>query len=149
MTTERYLLDTSVMLLLIRGGEPGRAVDRRFGLSTAADRPFVSIVTHAELQVLARGNGWGRAKMEALATALANVVTIDVRSGALLEAYASIELASRQHRPSARTMSQNDVWIAATAKVTRATILASRRVVGQAQLRHGQVAREGRRRCGV
>ena len=123
MTTERYLLDTSVMLLLIRGGEPGRTVDQRFGLSTAAKRPFVSIVTHAELQVLARGNGWGRAKIEALATALANVVTIDVRSGPLLEAYASIELASRQHRPSARTMSHHDLWIAATAKVARATLL--------------------------
>jgi predicted nucleic acid-binding protein len=59
MTTERYLLDTSVMLLLVRGEEPGRAIDQRFGLSTAAERPLVSIVTYAELQVLARRNHWG------------------------------------------------------------------------------------------
>ena len=127
MKTERYLLDTSVMLLLIRGGEIGRTIDQRFGLSTAARRPFVSIVTHAELQVLARRNGWGPAKMQALAAALANAVTIDVRGGSLLEAYVAVELASRQHQPSARTMSHNDVWIAATAKVARATLLTTDR----------------------
>ena len=96
MKTERHLLDTSVMLLLTRGGEIGRTIDQRFGLSTAARRPFVSIVTHAELQVLARRNGWGPAKMQALAAALANAVTIDVRGRSLLEAYVSVELASRQ-----------------------------------------------------
>ncbi len=128
MTAERYLLDTSVLLLLVRGGERGRAIDQRFGLSTAAGRPFVSVVTHAELQVLAIRNGWGPAKMEALAAVLANVVTIDVRrSGPLLEAYVAVELASRQHRPSARTMSHNDLWIAATAKVARATLLTTDR----------------------
>lgn len=47
--TERYLLDTSVMMLLVRGEEPGRAIDQRFGLSSATERPLVSIVTHAEL----------------------------------------------------------------------------------------------------
>ena len=123
MTTERYLLDTSVMLLLARGEETGRAIDQRFGLNTAIERPFVSIVTRAELQVLARRNCWGRRKLESLATALANVVTIDVQSGPLLDAYDAIEFASQQQRPSARTMSHNDMWIAATAKVARATLL--------------------------
>lgn len=121
--TDRYLLDTSVMLLLIRGGEPGLAIEQRFGLRTTTVRPFVSIVTRAELQVLARRNGWGPAKLAALATALANVVTINIRSGSLLEAYVAMELASRQHRPSARTLSHHDLCIAATAKVARATLL--------------------------
>ena len=123
MTTERYLLDTSVMLLLVRGEEPGRAIDQRFGLSTAAERPLVSIVTHAELQVLARSNAWGSAKLHALATALAGVITVDVLGGPVVEAYIAMELASRRHRPRARTMSNNDLWIAATAKVGRATLL--------------------------
>lgn len=121
--TERYLLDTSVMMLLVRAGEPGRAVDQRFELKTAAERPLVSIVTHAELQVLAQRNQWGPARMRALVLALANVTTINIRGGALLDAFLSVELASRQHRPSARTMSHHDLWIAATAKVARATLL--------------------------
>jgi type I restriction enzyme M protein len=41
----------------------------------------------------------------------------------LLDAYDAIEFASQQQRPSARTMSHNDMWIAATAKVARATLL--------------------------
>jgi tRNA(fMet)-specific endonuclease VapC len=51
------------------------------------------------------------------------VVTIDVQSGPLLDAYDAIELASQLHGPSARPMSHNDMWIAATAKVARATLL--------------------------
>jgi tRNA(fMet)-specific endonuclease VapC len=123
MTTERYLLDTSVMLKLVRGGEPARWLDQEFGLSSASLRPLVSIVTHAELKVLAQRNRWGPAKMQSLANALANVATINIRSGALLDAYVSVDLASRQHRPSARTLSHHDLWIAATAKVARATLL--------------------------
>ncbi len=120
---DRYLLDTSVMLTLVRGGEPAWWLDQEFGLSSASLRPLVSIVTHAELKVLAQRNRWGPAKMKSLANALANVATINIRGGALLDAYISVELASRQHRPSARTMSHNDLWIAATAKVARATLL--------------------------
>jgi tRNA(fMet)-specific endonuclease VapC len=123
MTTERYLLDTSVMLLLARGEEPGRGIDQRFGLSSAAERPLVSIVTHAELQVLALSNCWGMKRMSALAAALANMVTIEILSGPIPEAYIALALASRRHRPSARTMTDNDLWIAATAKVARATLL--------------------------
>lgn len=123
MTTERYLLDTSVMLHLVRGGEPARLIDQEFELSSATLRPLVSIVSQAELMVLAQRNHWGPAKMRALTKALANVVTINIRGGALLDAYISVELASRQHRPSARTMSHHDLWIAATAKVARATLL--------------------------
>ena len=121
--TERYLLDTSVMMLLVRGEEPGRAVDQRFGLSSAAEPPLVSIVTHAELHLLALSNGWGVKKMSALAATLANVVTVEILSGPIPEAYVEMALASRRHRPSARTMTDNDLWIAATAKVARATLL--------------------------
>lgn len=123
MTTERYLLDTCVMFLLARGEEPGRVIDQRFGLSSAAERPLVSIVTHAELHLLALSNGWGVKKMSALAATLANVVTVEILSGPIPEAYVELALASRRHRPSARTMTDNDLWIAATAKVARATLL--------------------------
>ncbi|MBE2253165.1 MAG: PIN domain-containing protein [Myxococcus sp.] len=121
--TERYLLDTSVMMLLVRGEEPARVIDQRFGLSSAAERPLVSIVTHAELHLLALSNGWGVKKMSALAATLANVVTVEILSGSILEAYVALSLASRRHRPSARAMSDNDLWIAATAKVAHATLL--------------------------
>jgi tRNA(fMet)-specific endonuclease VapC len=123
MTTERYLLDTCVMFLLARGEEPGRLIDQRFGLSSAAERPLVSIVSHAELHLLALSNGWGVKKLSALAATLANVVTVELLSGPIPEAYVEMALASRRHRPSARKMTDNDLWIAATAKVTRATLL--------------------------
>jgi len=61
--------------------------------------------------------------MSALAAALANVVTVELLSGPMPEAYVEMALASRRHRPSARVMTDNDLWIAATAKVARATLL--------------------------
>ncbi len=45
----------------------------------------MSIVTHAELHVLALSNGWGMKRMSALAAALANVITVEFLSGPIPE----------------------------------------------------------------
>ena len=59
MSQRIYLLDTSVILPLVRGNELGRYIDRRFGLRSSKQRPLVSVVTLGEVHVLARRNGWG------------------------------------------------------------------------------------------
>ena len=53
MSDQLYLLDTTILLLLVRGGNLGQTVDQRFELSTSKFRPFVSIVTHGEIRALA------------------------------------------------------------------------------------------------
>ena len=59
MSQTLHLLDTSVLLALIRGKELGRSIDERFLLSAAPLRSLVCIVSHAELGVLARRNQMG------------------------------------------------------------------------------------------
>jgi hypothetical protein len=54
-----YLLDTSVILPLVRGNALGRYIDQRFGLGSATQRPFVSVVSLGRVRVLARRNDWG------------------------------------------------------------------------------------------
>lgn len=59
-----YLLDTNVILNLVRTNPLGRYIDSAFHLSSARRRPLVSIVSHGELPVMADRNGWGESKRE-------------------------------------------------------------------------------------
>jgi tRNA(fMet)-specific endonuclease VapC len=113
--SQSYVLDTSVILNLIRGRELGESIDRAFGLRTAYYRHLVSIVSHGELLVLARRHGWQESKLAALAVALDEVVTLNIDNSAMIEAYVRVEESCRNAPGGERKMGQNDMWIAATA----------------------------------
>lgn len=113
-----YVLDTSAFLNLIRGKELGEQIDRAYGLRQAMHRHTVSIVTHAELAVLADRNGWGATRRKALKDALEQVVTVNIESQALVDAYIRIAAACQTLPGSDHVMGNNDMWIAATAFVS-------------------------------
>lgn len=118
-----YLLDTNVVLHLVRGKELGQHLASTFGLMDPVYRPLASVVSHGELRVIADRNGWGQVKREALETALSNLVTIDLNNQSIIEAYVEVSRTSRQNPGGARTLSDNDKWIAATAKAAQAVLL--------------------------
>jgi tRNA(fMet)-specific endonuclease VapC len=118
-----YLLDTSVILPLVRGNTLGRHIDQRFGLGSATQRPFVSVVSLGEVRVLAKRNDWGDAKLRALSNALDNLVVVDINHPSVLDAYVELDLVSQCHSDGARNMGKNDLWIAACAKAAGATLL--------------------------
>jgi hypothetical protein len=64
---QSYVLDTGVLLNLVRGKELGTRIDREFALTRSMRLHTVSIVTHGELKVLAERNDWGAEKRNALA----------------------------------------------------------------------------------
>ena len=107
-----YVLDTSTLLVLLRGKALGELIDRRFGLRSAFYLHTLSIVTHAELWVLVERNGWGDAQRAVVAKALEQFVTVDVAGSEIVAAYRRVEAASV-----GRAMGKNDVWIAATAMI--------------------------------
>lgn len=123
MTRQVFLLDTNVVLALVRGNELGTRIDRRFALRSARTRPLVSIVTHGEVHVLARRNQWGDQKMAALRETLANLVPIDISHQPVLDAYVEIDLFSQSASGGAKNMGKNDLWIAACASAASATLL--------------------------
>jgi predicted nucleic acid-binding protein len=127
MSERLFLLDTNIVLVLVRGGPLGAFVEKRFGLRSAKQRPLISVVTHGEIRVLARLNGWGERKMKALDNALNNLVTVDINHPSVLEAYVEIDLFSQKHPRGARNMGKNDLWIAACAKAAGATLLTTDR----------------------
>lgn len=127
MSPRVYLLDTNVVLALVRGRELGARINRQFGLTASKRRPLVSVVTHGEVRVLASRNGWGDAKLDALRGALEGLVTVDIHVAEVLDAYVAIDLYSQRHPDGARNMGKNDLWIAACAKAAGATLLTTDR----------------------
>ncbi len=50
---ELFLLDSSVIIHLVRGGEVGQRILRSYDLINCQPRPLVSVVSLAEVRVLA------------------------------------------------------------------------------------------------
>jgi predicted nucleic acid-binding protein len=113
--SQSYVLDTSTVLNLIRGHELGGSIDRTYGLRSALYRHTVSIVSHGELLVLANRNQWGDQKRNTLDLALSELVTVNLDSGAMIDAYVRVEESCRNAPSGEIKMGQNDMWIAATA----------------------------------
>ena len=116
MSDPLFLLDTNVVLTLVRGNALATVIDRRFGLRASKVRPFVCVVSHGEVRVLAGRNNWGAQKLAALQNALDNIVTVDINHPDVLDAYVEIDLFSQRHSDGARNMGKNDLWIAACAR---------------------------------
>ena len=70
------------------------------------------------MYALAGRNGWGENKIAVLARALAELVTVNVDSRIIIEAYVEIETACRNSPGGERKMGHNDMWIAATSLIT-------------------------------
>lgn len=116
----RLVLDTWVLVRLLRGQASGRVLVDRYELFARPVTPFISIVTHGELYAFARGRAWGGEKRDRLDALLAQLVTVDVNSRDVLDAFADVSTYLRER---GRTVGDNDRWIAATARVLDAVVL--------------------------
>lgn len=114
------LLDTSVILHLLRGKATGLAIDTAYGLRTRAERPLVSVVSVGEILSFATQRGWGAGKVDQLKKLVEELVVVDVRSQSVLQRYAAIDSYLVKN---GRRVGDNDTWIAATAAATGAILL--------------------------
>ena len=116
-----YLLDTNIVVHLIRESSLSKELRTDYALFKAPQRLFVSVVVEGELESLALQNQWGNAKMKELNNYLESLITVDIRINSIIKRYAEIDAYSQgklKNRPlndSARNMGKNDLWIAATA----------------------------------
>lgn len=114
------LLDTNIVIHLVRGGPIGQAIDVRFQLRTRLERPLISVVSLGEALSFARQRVWGDARIAQLRELMRELVPISIDTRPVLDRYAEIDTFLRQ---SGRTVSNNDVWIAACAAAADATLL--------------------------
>jgi tRNA(fMet)-specific endonuclease VapC len=124
MATKPYLLDTNILVALIRGGPLGQFIDATYQLRHQPNKPLISAVTKGEIRSLARRLQWGTAKRQSLIQLLQNeVVSLEIDHPAIMDAYEEIDCFSLSHPLGAYNMGKNDLWIAATAKASGAVLL--------------------------
>jgi tRNA(fMet)-specific endonuclease VapC len=118
-----YLLDTNIVLNLIRESPLSKQLRADFQLFKSPQRLFISVVVEGELESLALQNQWGNTKINDLIYYLGNLITVDIRVKSIIKRYAEIDAFSQNklhNRPlnnTPRNMGKNDLWIAATASV--------------------------------
>ena len=115
-----YLLDTNIILALMRWNALGKQIDQAYGLRANLNRSLISVVSVGELLSLTRQLNWGRAKVDRLNALIDQLIVLDINEPSILDAYGEVDSHSRAM---GRKMGKNDVWIAATARAAMVTLL--------------------------
>lgn len=144
------VLDTNILVHLVRGRAAGCHLDSTYGLSTAAVRPLISVTTVGECLSLAKQFGWGSSKEKLLVGLLKQLVVVDINDPKVLDAYADIDFASRkggeqdgQERPLDRSGRRGRQRVASDhgqGLSSPGPILSPRRVGGPADAPEGSLA---------
>lgn len=131
----RFLLDTNLLLGFIRQTAWALWTREAFNLGDQEVMAFTSVICRGEILALAEKNGWGSKRRTRLEGVLNRMPTLDINRPAVLDAYARIDAwthgkpaNSPQDAPPPRpavSMKQNDLWIAATAHASGATLLST------------------------
>ncbi len=127
----RFVLDTNVVLAALKDHQLWSRLQSEHKLGADDALLMISSVTMGELLSLAEQQGWGQPKKEKLEKILCRYVIIDISHAdePLMSAYARIDAFSQGKLTghtlglSSRNMGKNDLWIAATASVTKAKLL--------------------------
>ena len=126
-----FVFDTNVILYYLTNNALAVKLEAQLNPFDAKNFSIISVVTEAELKSLALQRGWGVSKTENLDKFLEQFLKVPIQSKDLIEAYAEIDNYSQGKSTthsypkgfSSKNMGKNDLWIAATAKVTNSTIL--------------------------
>lgn len=117
---EQIMLDTSVVLHLVRHSELGKKIVNDLTLGARPLTPLISVVSVGEIFVFARRRRWEKAKLDRMEDLLRNLVWVDINSSDVLDRYADI-IASVEK--GGAKIGQNDAWIAACASVSGAVLV--------------------------
>lgn len=124
-----YLLDTNVLIHLLRNDTLGQYVENTLKVLDKPNIAIISVVSLGEIQSIAMQRAWGDNRLMILANLLTSFVIADIHSESIVERYAEIDTFSQGKHPtlplsaSARNMGKNDIWIAATASVLKVKLL--------------------------
>ena len=124
-----YLLDTNILVHLVRKSPVKAMVEQEFHLADTQNTSIVSVVSLGEIRSLAIQNHWGQQRIDILEEILKQYLVADINSEDVIERYAEIDAFSQGKLPgrplglTARNMTKNDLWIAATASVLEATLI--------------------------
>lgn len=127
----QYIFDTNMLVYLIRKHPKMDEVNELYKPFDNSNIAIISIVTQAEIFSLAYQFKWGEEKLKSLKDLLSQFLVIPIYAEDIVNAYAQIDVYSQgklQDNPlpegvTSRNMGKNDIWIAATSHITKATLL--------------------------
>lgn len=109
------MLDTDVFLLLLRQRDTARELDARYGIASSPARPIVSAISLGEAMAYASEAGWRGQEDDWILQAARSFLVIEPH-GEVIRRYGALAAGDLP-------VSQNDVWLVATAQVCNATLL--------------------------
>ncbi|MBI3818718.1 MAG: PIN domain-containing protein [Planctomycetes bacterium] len=120
-----YFLDTNIVLLATRpDSRVGLSIDAQFHLLDSPFRPTICEVTVAEM--LAFASSWGEKRRQLLSKVIDELLIIPINDRRIHEEWASLHTFARSKGIPIQN-DHNDIWIAATARVTGLTLLSTDR----------------------
>ena len=115
-----YLLDTNILVHLVRGDAVWGRVRATFQPLLTDPRPIISVVTAGELRSLAFQFNWKTEKIDQVEYYLGYFKRVSIDDAEIIRAYSVIDA---QTQRIGQPLGKNDAWIAATASVTGARLL--------------------------
>lgn len=112
MKPETLLLDTNILVHLVRRDRVGMQLKIGYDLLLREPRPVICAVTEGELRSLLLQFGWGTQKAEQARYLLRYFQHIPIEDENIYEAYAVLDAYSESI---GQPMGKNDLWIAAVA----------------------------------
>jgi tRNA(fMet)-specific endonuclease VapC len=112
VTQEALLLDTNILVHLVRRDRVGLQLKTEYDLLLREPRPVICAVTEGELRSLVFQFGWGRQKAEQARYLLRYFQRIPIEDENVFESYAVVDAYSES---TGHPMGKNDLWIAAVA----------------------------------
>jgi len=114
------LFDSNILVHLIRESAVGDHVRQTYQPLVADPRPLISVVTEGELRSLAHQWKWGNRKKEQMHFFLQYFWRVAIDTEDVFESYAMLDAFSESI---GHSMGKNDLWIAAVAHATGATLV--------------------------
>jgi tRNA(fMet)-specific endonuclease VapC len=124
-----FLLDTNILVHILR--DKRGYFERTFQINKPEHKLIISAVTIGELRAFALRNKWGANKKQQMEELIDEFFVVEIHNDAIHNRYAEIDtfsqgkLDGKTLNMSARNMGKNDLWIAATASVSNATLLST------------------------
>lgn len=114
------VLDTNVLVHLLRNNALGQAIEKTYSLTTRLERPLLSSIVEGELRGLAESWNWGSTKIQKLETTLNELVRISAGEPEIVATYG--KLYAHQSKIG-KKVGENDLWIGATAAAINGTVI--------------------------
>lgn len=118
--SDLYLLDTNILIHLIRDDRIGQKIKVKYAPFTRDPKPLICSVSEGELRSLGLQFLWGGQKLDKMEFAIGYFGRVPIEQPDVMNTYAVIDAYSKSQ---GIRMGKNDLWIAAIAFTTDARLI--------------------------